>query len=165
MALPAAILNYVRRSREPVLLMDAAAPHPFSADPYFAQRHPKSVLCLPILRQSALIGVLYLENNLATHAFPPDRVKVLELLASQAAISLENAQLYTDLQQENSERKRAEETCAKGSAHPAPGRIQYHRHLFLGYAAAASATPTMRFLHMIGYRGKTCCPAKCTGRA
>ncbi len=98
-SLPAAILNYVRRSREPVLLMDAAAPHPFSADPYFAQRHPKSVLCLPILRQSALIGVLYLENNLATHAFPPDRVKVLELLASQAAISLENAQLYTDVRE------------------------------------------------------------------
>ena len=98
-SLPAAILNYVRRSREPVLLMDAAVPHPFSADPYFAQRHPKSVLCLPILRQSALIGVLYLENNLATHAFPPDRVKVLELLASQAAISLENAQLYTDVRE------------------------------------------------------------------
>ena len=98
-SLPMAILNYVRRSREPVLLMDAAVRHPFSADPYFAQRHPKSVLCLPILRQSALIGLLYLENNLATHAFPPGRVKVLELLASQAAISLENARLYTDVRE------------------------------------------------------------------
>ena len=114
--LPTAILNYVRRSREPVLLMDAAAPHPFSADPYFAQRHPKSVLCLPILRQSALIGLLYLENNLATHAFPPGRVKVLELLASQAAISLENARLYTDVQQENVERKRAEEALREREA-------------------------------------------------
>ena len=108
-SLPTAILNYVRRSREQVLLMDASASHPFSADPYFAQRHPKSVLCLPILRQSALIGVLYLENNLATHAFPLSRIKVLEVLASQAAISLENARLYTDVQQENVERKRAEE--------------------------------------------------------
>jgi PAS domain S-box-containing protein len=98
-ALPAAILNYVRRSREPVLLMDAAEQHPFSPDPYFAQLHPKSVLCLPILRQSALIGLLYLENDLATHAFTPDRVKVLELLASQAAISLENARLYSDLRE------------------------------------------------------------------
>ncbi|MBW8830589.1 MAG: AAA family ATPase [Burkholderiales bacterium] len=104
-SLPAAILNYVRRSREPVLLMDAAEPHPFSADPCFAQRHPKSVLCLPILRQSALIGVLYLENNLVTHAFTPERVAVMELLASQAAISLENALAHEALQ-ESEERLR-----------------------------------------------------------
>ena len=115
-SLPTAILNYVRRSREQVLLMDASASHPFSADPYFSQHHPKSLLCLPILRQSALIGVLYLEHNLATHAFPPDRVKVLELLASQAAISLENAQLYTDVRQENVERKRAEEALREREA-------------------------------------------------
>ena len=114
--LPVAILNYVRRSREQVLLMNAAEWHPFAADPYFAQRHPKSVLCLPVLRQSVLIGVLYLENNLATHAFTPDRLKVLELLASQAAISLENAQLFTALQQENSERKRAEEAARDSNA-------------------------------------------------
>jgi len=100
-ALPAAILNYVRRSREPVLLMDAAASHPFSADPYFAQRRPKSVLCLPILRQSALVGVLYLEHHLATHAFPHNRIQVLEVLASQAAISLENAQLFFAVQEKN----------------------------------------------------------------
>ncbi len=98
-ALPTAILNYVRRSLEQVLLMDTCASHPFSADPYFSQHHPKSLLCLPILRQSELIGVLYLEHNLATHAFSPDRAKVLELLASQAAISLENARLYTDVRE------------------------------------------------------------------
>jgi len=97
--LPLAILQYVRRSRAPVLLMDAAEPHPFSADPYFSQQQPKSVLCLPILRQSALVGLLYLENNLTTHAFTPDRVQVLELLAGQAAVSLENAQLYSDLRE------------------------------------------------------------------
>ena len=97
--LPLAILQYVRRSREPVLLMDAAEPHPFSADPYFSQQSPKSVLCLPILRQSALVGLLYLENNLTTHAFTPDRVQLLELLAGQAAVSLENAQLYSDLRE------------------------------------------------------------------
>ena len=106
--LPAAILNYVWRSREPVLLADATEPNPFAGDPYFAGCQPKSVLCLPIVRQAALIGVLYLENTLVTHAFTPERVTVLELLASQAAISLENATLYRDLQQENSERKQAE---------------------------------------------------------
>jgi PAS domain S-box-containing protein len=107
--LPASIINYVRRCEERVLLTDAMQSNPFAADDYFARRRPKSVLCLPIMRRSALIGLLYLENNLATHAFPPERVTVLELLASQAAISLENALLYADLQRENSERKLAEE--------------------------------------------------------
>ena len=114
--LPAAILNYVRRSQTQVLLADATEPNPFSADPYLARRQPKSVLCLPIVRQTTLIGVLYLENTLITHAFTPQRVTVLELLASQAAISLENALLYTDLQQENSERKRVEETLREREA-------------------------------------------------
>jgi signal transduction histidine kinase len=72
------------------------------------QRRPRSVLCLPIIKQTKLVGALYLENNLTPRAFTSDRVAVLELLASQAAISLENALLYADLQQENSERKRAE---------------------------------------------------------
>jgi PAS domain S-box-containing protein len=97
--LPSAVLQYVRRSCKPVLLMDATEPHPFSADPYFARQQPKSVLCLPILRQSVLVGLLYLENNLVTHAFTPDRVQLLELLAGQAAVSLENARLYSDLRE------------------------------------------------------------------
>ena len=108
-ALPATIVNYVRRSGELLLLQDVALPNPYSTDSYFALHHPKSVLCLPILRQDTLIGLLYLENNLVTHAFAPQRVAVLKLLASQAAISLENARLYADLQQENRERKRAEQ--------------------------------------------------------
>ena len=107
-ALPWAIFNYVRRSRTQVLLAEADEPHLFSTDAYLAHRQPKSVLCIPIMRQATLIGLLYLENTLIPHAFTPERVTVLELLASQAAISLENALLYTDLQQENSERKRVE---------------------------------------------------------
>ena len=105
---PETVLNYVRRSQTPVLLPDAGAVHPFSADPYLASHRPKSVLCIPIIRQARLIGLLYLENTLITHAFTPERVTVLELLASQAAISLENALLYADLRQENAERKRVE---------------------------------------------------------
>jgi PAS domain S-box-containing protein len=115
-AWPGSIVNYVHRCQERVLLDDATQTNPFSADDYFARRQPKSVLCLPIMRRSALIGLLYLENNLATHAFTPERVTVLELLASQAAISLENALLYADLQQENSERKRAEEALREREA-------------------------------------------------
>ena len=108
--LPLAMLHYVRRSREPVLLMEAAAPHPFSSDSYFAHQHPQSVLCLPILRQSALVGILYLENSLATHAFTPDRVQVLELLASQAAISLDNARLYADVRDSHARIRRLVES-------------------------------------------------------
>ncbi|WP_437275187.1 AAA family ATPase [Sorangium sp. So ce375] len=107
-AVPQSILNYVLRSHERVLLDDAGAKHPFSEDGYFAQKRPRSVLCLPIVRQTRLVGLFYLENNLVTGAFTPGRLSVLELLASQSAISLENAMLYADIEQENAVRRRAE---------------------------------------------------------
>ncbi|WP_437293395.1 AAA family ATPase [Sorangium sp. So ce426] len=107
-ALPQSVLNYVRRSHERVLLDDAAGRHPFSEDAYFKQRGAGSALCLPIVRQARLLGLLYLENRLITGAFTPGRLTVLELLASQSAISLENAILYADIEQENAERRRAE---------------------------------------------------------
>ncbi|WP_437567112.1 AAA family ATPase [Sorangium sp. So ce542] len=107
-ALPRSVLNYVRRSHERVLLDDAAARHPFSEDAYFTRKQPRSVLCLPIVRQARLLGLLYLENKLVAGAFTPARLSVLELLASQSAISLENAMLYAELEQENAVRRRAE---------------------------------------------------------
>ena len=76
--------------------------NPFSADTYIRQRHARSVLCLPLINQAKLIGLLYLENNLTPHVFTPTRISVLKLLASQAAISLENTRLYTDEQQNES---------------------------------------------------------------
>lgn len=95
--LPQSILHYVIRTKESVLLHDAAAANPFSADKYIHQHHGRSILCLPLLKHGRLAGVLYLENNLAAHVFTPDRVTVLNVLASQAAISLENSRLYDDL--------------------------------------------------------------------
>ena len=68
--------------------------NPFSADEYIRQNRCRSVLCLPLIKQAKLIGVLYLENNLTPHVFTPARIAVLKLLASQAAISLENASLF-----------------------------------------------------------------------
>jgi PAS domain S-box-containing protein len=97
--LPESVIHYVLRTRESVILDDAAAQSPFAADPYIRERQTRSVLCLPLLNQAKLIGVLYLENNLAPHVFTQARISVLELLASQAAISLENARLYSDLQE------------------------------------------------------------------
>jgi PAS domain S-box-containing protein len=96
--LPQSALHYVIRTQERVLLDDASADNVYSKDEYVRLRRSRSVLCLPIVKQAKLIGALYLENNLARFVFTPDRVTVLELLASQAAISLENAALYTDLQ-------------------------------------------------------------------
>ncbi|WP_437605703.1 AAA family ATPase [Sorangium sp. So ce834] len=115
-ALPRSILNYVRRSHERVLLDDAAARHPFSEDAYFTRKQPRSVLCLPIVRQARLLGLLYLENKLVAGAFTPARLSVLELLSSQSAISLENAMLYSQVEQENAERRRAEQALQANQA-------------------------------------------------
>src|SRR4030088_2972488 len=95
--LPESVLHYVIRTRQSVILDDALVQNPFSADEYICQKYARSVLCLPLVKQSKLIGVLYLENNLASHVFTPERISVLERVVSQAAISLENARLYTDL--------------------------------------------------------------------
>jgi PAS domain S-box-containing protein len=96
--LPQSVLHYVIRTRERVVLDDASVDKLYSDDDYVRQKRPRSVLCLPILKQTKLAGAFYLENNLTPCAFTADRVAVLELLASQAAISLENASLYSDLQ-------------------------------------------------------------------
>ncbi|MEP0754833.1 AAA family ATPase [Trichocoleus sp. Lan] len=110
-----AIVNYVKRTKNNLVLNDATNQGLFKSDSYVLQYQPKSILCLPIIKQTHLIGLLYLENNLTTNAFTPDRLKVLEMLSSQIAISLENAKLYdemtalnADLKQEIDERKQAE---------------------------------------------------------
>jgi PAS domain S-box-containing protein len=96
--LPRSVVNYVTRTQEPVILDDASAESLYSEDEYVRQKRVRSVLCLPIIKQTVLIGALYLENNLTPCAFTAARVAVLELLASRAAVSLENARLYSDLQ-------------------------------------------------------------------
>ena len=97
-ALPGSLIRYAIRTRETVILDDASAQNPFSADPYIVQRRARSILSLPLINQGKLIGILYLENNLAPRVFTPDRVTVLKVLASQAATSLENSRLYRDLE-------------------------------------------------------------------
>jgi hypothetical protein len=104
--LPDSVLQYVLRTKEAVIIDDAASSQ-FSGDPYFIRARARSILCLPLIKQATLTGVLHLENSLASHVFTPARIAVLKLLASQAAISLENASLYSDLKRgEASWRKR-----------------------------------------------------------
>jgi GAF domain-containing protein len=104
--LPDAVLKYVLRTREAVIIDDASAQNPFSGDQYLARARARSVLCVPLVEQASLAGVLYLENTVAAHVFTADRVTVLKLLAAQAAISLENTRLYSDLQERETKIRR-----------------------------------------------------------
>ncbi|WFU39140.1 AAA family ATPase [Bradyrhizobium sp. CB82] len=104
--MPESVLRFVLRTQESVILDDALAEDSFSADLYVRQNRARSILCLPLLNQAKLIGVLYLENSLSSHVFVPARIAVLKLLASQAAISLENTSLYRDLAQREAKIRR-----------------------------------------------------------
>jgi PAS domain S-box-containing protein len=136
--LPGSVLHYVIRTRESVILDDALAKNPFSADEYLRKKHVRSVLCLPLVKQDNLMGVLYLENNLVSHVFTPARISVLELLASQAAISLENARLYNDLGEREARIRRLVDSNIIGiGIWDARGRIIETNQAFLdivGYA-------------------------------
>lgn len=96
---PESLVRYVIRTRESVILDDASKPGLFSGDDYLRDRRSRSILCLPLIKQRRLTGVLLLENELTPRVFTPARIAVLELLAAQAAISLENTYLYEDLAQ------------------------------------------------------------------
>ena len=104
--LPESLLHTVIRTRESVILDDASAQNPFSTDEYLRRTRARSVLCLPLVKQARLIGVLYLENNLTPHVFTPARLSVLKLLASQAAICLENTRLYRGLEEREAKIRR-----------------------------------------------------------
>ncbi len=95
--LPESIIQYVIRTHESVILNDATREGNFINEPYIQQNQPRSLLCLPLLNQSKLVGVLYLENQLAVGAFTPERSQVLHLLSTQAAIAIENAKLYSEV--------------------------------------------------------------------
>ncbi len=99
--LPTTVVNYVLHSQENVVLDDAQHEGQFITDPYVTVVQPKSILCIPLLNQGKLIGILYLENNLITHAFTPERIEILKILSAQAAISIENSRLYKQLENYN----------------------------------------------------------------
>ncbi len=97
--LPKSIINYVARSRNTILHNDATRQDNFTNDPYLKANQTKSLLCAPLLDRGQLKGIIYLENNLTPGAFTEERLKVLQLLSSQAAIAITNAKLYTELQE------------------------------------------------------------------
>jgi PAS domain S-box-containing protein len=95
---PESIVQFVARTKDTLVLGDATLEDVFTQDSYVKQMQPLSVLCLPILHRGEISGILYLEHRWLTDVFTRQRVEVLALLASQAAISIENARLYADLQ-------------------------------------------------------------------
>jgi GAF domain-containing protein len=119
---PQAVLRYVLRTEKSVVLDDALVENQFSDDDYIRNRPVRSILCIPLITRRDLVGVLYLENILAPQAFAQHRLTALEMLASQAAISLKNARLHLDLQHENNRRRKADEDLERicrmyGEAH------------------------------------------------
>lgn len=106
-----AIINYVARSQESLVLNDATHEGKFTLDSYIQTHQPKSVLCIPLLNQGKLAGIVYLENNLTTGAFTKERLEVLNLLSSQAAISIENARFYSTLEARVTQRTQELETA------------------------------------------------------
>jgi PAS domain S-box-containing protein len=136
-AVPESIVHYVVRTQESVILDDASAQPPFSGDTYIRQQHARSILCLPLINQAKLIGVLYLENNLAPHVFTPARIAVLKLLASQAAISLENTRLYRDLEKREAKIRRLVDANIMG--------------IFIWNIEGQIIEANQAFLHMVNY--------------
>jgi predicted ATPase/signal transduction histidine kinase len=148
--LPWTLISYVRRSREHVLIGDASRPHPFSADTWLLQSQARSVLCLPLLRQGEFRGVLYLENSLATGAFTPSRIALLGHLASQAAISLENAKLYGDVQRAETALRRANDELERRVEERTRELRQTQAQLVETARAAGMAEVAANVLHNVG---------------
>ncbi|MCY6493450.1 PAS domain S-box protein [Leptolyngbya sp. GGD] len=112
--IPVSVIHSVERTQETLVLDDAVTELSFSTAPYIQHHQTRSLLCMPILQQRQLIGILYLENNLSTGVFTRDRLQILELLIAQATISLENTRQYERLANyaETLERKLEEQTQA-----------------------------------------------------
>jgi PAS domain S-box-containing protein len=137
--LPVSVVNYVARTREPVVLGDATGQQMFAQDGYIRARRPRSVLCIPILYHGELTAVLYLEHFESRDVFDRHRLKTLQILAAQAAISIENAKLYLSLQQSEREYRSLFENAVEGIFRVSPsGRF-------------ISANPAL--VRMLGYHG------------
>jgi PAS domain S-box-containing protein len=129
---PESLIRHVIRTRESVILDDASSSKLTSADHYLCARQSKSILCLPLLKQGQLTGILLLENTLSSYAFTAARITVLELLAAQAAISLENTRLYGDLQEREAKVRRLVDSSIIGIVIGNPdGHVQEANQAFL----------------------------------
>ncbi|MEY2834272.1 MAG: hypothetical protein RLZZ574_3532, partial [Cyanobacteriota bacterium] len=124
--LPTSIINYVARTQKTVLKNNAARESDFNQDPYLKSHQIKSLLCTPLIDQGKLRGIVYLENNLIAGAFTQERLEILQVLSSQAAIAITNAKLYTELQENQSRLAQFLEAMPVGvSVHELTGEVYY----------------------------------------
>ena len=112
--IPLTVFRFVARTNKKVVLDDAISRGEFTNDLFIKHEKTKSLICMPLLSRGKLIGILYMVNNLTTHVFTPDRVQFLEMLLSQAAISLENAAIYEALRKSESKYRLIVETASEG---------------------------------------------------
>ncbi len=130
--IPNSVVNYVR-NHSALLLSKAEEQYTqFAKDTYLLEHQPKSFLCIPILNQSDSIGILYLENKQTQDVFTPQRLDILQIIIAQAAISLENARLYSELKASltNLERKVEERTIELQVAKEAAEFANSNRTIF-----------------------------------
>ena len=133
-SLSLSVISWVKQNREHLVLENAPSDERFAGDDYIQRERPKSILCAPVIHKSSLSGIIYLENNLVEGAFTPQRLEVIKHLASQIAISLENARLYDNIKRAEAEYRGIFENATEGiyrtnkdghflSANPAMARI------------------------------------------
>ncbi|MCH2300755.1 MAG: sigma 54-interacting transcriptional regulator, partial [SAR324 cluster bacterium] len=133
-SLSLSVISWVKETREHLVLENAFSEERFAGDDYIQRERPKSILCSPIIHKSSLSGIIYLENKLVEGAFTPQRLEVIKHLASQIAISLENARLYNNIKRAEAEYRGIFENATEGiyrtsqdgrflSANPAMARI------------------------------------------
>jgi PAS domain S-box-containing protein len=120
------MVKYVTRTRETVVKNDAANQGKFTLDPYIKAHKTKSILCAPLINQGQLGGIVYLENNLTTGAFTPDRLEIIQLLSGQAAIAIANAKLYAEVKESEGRLTQFLEAMPVGVAiHSPTGQLHY----------------------------------------
>jgi len=150
--LPESVFHYVLRTKESVLLHDASNAQPFSADEYVRRHSARSILCLPLLKQTRVIGALYLENNLSLNVFTPARMAILKLIALEAACSIENTLLYGELQEREAKVRRLVDSNIIGiNIWHFDGRITDANDAFLqivGYSRDDLTSGRMRWTEM-----------------
>lgn len=128
------IVNYVTRTMENVVVQNASTDTNWQNCPYVIENRIKSVLCMPVVYQNKLKGVVYLENNLSDNVFTSDRLEILNILSSQASIAIENARLYENMEEKVRERtvqlNNANEKLKELSLHDPLTNLHNRRYAF-----------------------------------